>query len=216
MAKPSLIAASIAAAIACSISGTTQAAFIDTSNSVIDTTTGLEWLRLTSTAGLSYNQVIAQLGSNPAFSGYAYASGAQVVTLMSNLGFSTTTTAGPIGSAPPGYIAANNAYVAHLGNTFATYAPAHFGATGITGEAGGASFLQRYMFSLVTPTTYQLVSDNNPVYIVNRDQGLSYQGSFLARVAPVPEPAEWLMMLTGLTAIVAIGKRRHAAKGWPG
>jgi hypothetical protein len=35
-------------------------------------------------------------------------------------------------------------------------------------------------------------------------------------LAPVPEPATWALMASGLAAVVAIGRRRHRVPGLPG
>jgi len=51
-----------------------------------DTATGLEWLDVTATAGLSYNQVFAQLGPGGAYEGFSFASGQQATDLFAAVG----------------------------------------------------------------------------------------------------------------------------------
>lgn len=51
-----------------------------------DTASGLEWLDLTVTAGMSYNEVSAQLGTGGAFEGWGYATVAQVEGLWTAFG----------------------------------------------------------------------------------------------------------------------------------
>ena len=51
-----------------------------------DTASGLEWLDLTVTAGMSYNEVSAQLGTGGAFDGWVYATVAQVEGLWTAFG----------------------------------------------------------------------------------------------------------------------------------
>lgn len=51
-----------------------------------DTSSGLEWLDLTQTANLSFNDVTAQLGVGDTFEGWSYATGAQVATFWDAFG----------------------------------------------------------------------------------------------------------------------------------
>lgn len=51
-----------------------------------DTATGLEWLDVTETAGLSYNQVSAELGAGGAYEGFVFASQQQILGLFSSIG----------------------------------------------------------------------------------------------------------------------------------
>ena len=52
-----------------------------------DLTTGLDWLDVTETRGLSYNQVAAQLGAGGAYAGYRYATMAELDQLIINFGY---------------------------------------------------------------------------------------------------------------------------------
>ena len=51
-----------------------------------DTTSGLEWLDLTVTAGMSYDSIVAQMGSGGTYEGWAYTTEAQVATFFDNAG----------------------------------------------------------------------------------------------------------------------------------
>jgi len=68
--------------------GSLQAALVDNGTSMIDTATGLKWLDLTETQGLSWNEVEAS--THVTVDGYAHATVAQVITLFNNAGFLTT------------------------------------------------------------------------------------------------------------------------------
>ncbi|NND37224.1 MAG: hypothetical protein HKN81_08840 [Gammaproteobacteria bacterium] len=70
------------------ISGGAAAALVDNGNSMIDNGTGLEWLDLTQTQGLSYNQALAT--AFVTVDGYVHATSAQVETMFLNAGFLTT------------------------------------------------------------------------------------------------------------------------------
>jgi len=74
-------------------STTAQAALIETDWMVtndaaltFDSVSGLEWLDITVTAGLSYNDVAAELGVGGAYEGFSFASSQQVAGLFSAVG----------------------------------------------------------------------------------------------------------------------------------
>jgi len=70
------------------IGGSAYAALVDNGNSMIDNGTGLEWLDLTETQGISYNAALAT--TYVTVDGYVHATTAQVTTLFTNAGFLTT------------------------------------------------------------------------------------------------------------------------------
>ena len=63
-----------------------NAVIIDHGSFVSDPATGLDWLDLTATAGLSYNDVSAQLGTGGAFEGWRYATVSELSTLWTAFG----------------------------------------------------------------------------------------------------------------------------------
>ena len=52
-----------------------------------DTVTGLDWLDLTVTRGLSYEQVTAQMGPGGTYEGWRYATVAELDQLIANFGY---------------------------------------------------------------------------------------------------------------------------------
>lgn len=54
--------------------------------SYLDTATGIEWLEVTKTAGLSYNEVSTQFGNGGDFEGWRYATGSELNDMMSRYG----------------------------------------------------------------------------------------------------------------------------------
>ena len=60
------------------------AAIINNGTYTTDTATGLDWLDLTASIGLSYNNVSSQFGAGGAFAGWRYATGAELTTLLLN------------------------------------------------------------------------------------------------------------------------------------
>lgn len=76
--------------LACSIVFTTSKSvalpvdFIDNGNYTTDTLSGLDWLDVTETVGLSYNSVSAQFGNGGTYEGWRYATSDEVAQLVSN------------------------------------------------------------------------------------------------------------------------------------
>lgn len=54
--------------------------------SYLDTATGIEWLEVTKTAGLSYSEVSAQFANGGDFEGWRYATGSELNDMMSRYG----------------------------------------------------------------------------------------------------------------------------------
>lgn len=77
-----------------------NAIIIDNGNSLTDTDTGLEWLDVTQTVGMSYAFVSGQFGSGQAFDGWRYATGDEFNNLLTgwtnvaNNGYGWTDTTG--------------------------------------------------------------------------------------------------------------------------
>ncbi len=65
-------------------SGAVQASIVDHGDYLTDTATGLEWLDVTQTVNMSFDQVTAQLGSGGSLEGWRYASGSEFLTLTSD------------------------------------------------------------------------------------------------------------------------------------
>ena len=74
-------------ATACFISINVKAELVDNGKFTSDTQTGLDWLDLTETSGLSYEYVSSQLGGGGRFEGWSFAEQEQINTFFSNAGF---------------------------------------------------------------------------------------------------------------------------------
>ncbi|MCW9047833.1 MAG: hypothetical protein OQK46_07115 [Gammaproteobacteria bacterium] len=74
-------------AIASFISINVNAELIDNGKFTSDSETGIDWLDLTETSGLSYDYVTSQLVSGGKFEGWSFASREQINTFFSNAGF---------------------------------------------------------------------------------------------------------------------------------
>lgn len=64
----------------------TNAAYIDNGLTTIDTSTGLEWLDLTETSGIAYQDVANELRPGGAFEGYKHAEGQEILDLFFGFG----------------------------------------------------------------------------------------------------------------------------------
>ena len=84
----------------CVDNGFATAGLVDNGTSMIDGSTGLEWLDLTETVGLSYNAVEA--GPLYSVEGYRHATADEVRTLFLNAGFPTVFAASSPGNNPAG------------------------------------------------------------------------------------------------------------------
>ena len=179
-----------------------NAELVDNGTVTFDSSTGLEWLDLTETAGLSYNYVKTQLASGGLFEGWAYASLAQVDGLFDSAG----------GTGPyNGWSTDNNGVVAPLLELW-----------------GDISLSSNNYSYFITPDTNP---DNKPVYglayddyvmenAATQDYLKSFYlywvadaehpevGSALVRAAVVPlAPAAWLFS-SGLLFIFGLAKRK--------
>ena len=99
--------------------GAAQATLIDNGTTTIDDATNFEWLDLTQTTDLSYNEV--QATSFVTSDGYHIATGAELCGLFGSLGDTIAATCATQGSDTGGLSAANAAtLVALLGSTLGT------------------------------------------------------------------------------------------------
>ena len=72
--------------ILASMASVANATLVDSGDIMQDTSTGLQWLDLNQTAGLSYNYVAGQLGLGGAYAGYSFATESQVNQLFADAG----------------------------------------------------------------------------------------------------------------------------------
>lgn len=175
------------------VAGSANAALIDNGTSMIDTATGLKWLDLTQTQGMSWNTSLAS--SFVTVEGYTHATETQVITLFTNAGFLTTNNVNNVLNNP-----AANTLLAYLGCTqfcntvnalgrgFAEWSGAqktrpNYHMTGLGAGAATTSLLTSNL-DLVDPTA----------------------GHFLVKVVPVPA-AVWLFG----SALGALGWMRRKA-----
>jgi hypothetical protein len=164
----------------------------------LDTSTGLAWLDLPVTSGLSYHEVVAGCEPGGAFSGFRFATLEEVTSLLNQAGIPKP---GQSWYAEPG--GESEAILTFLNLVGATGSQdGHPEAGGITGTGVGTSVYA----TLALDFSYY---NGLPGYVVgNRSIGDSWGDSFWGSwlVESIPEPCTGqLLMLAGL---VLIGRKR--------
>lgn len=190
-----------------------QSALIDSGAVTSDTATGLEWLDVTQSQGLSYDSVSSQFGIGDAFESFRYATRAEVDQLFRNAGFGAT----------DGIFRTADFTVAQdfMNLVGVTSASARGDAVlGITGDLIGSNSRQVFTVAFEVPpfqnpsAGYAIGLDSAGSSLVLSNQDASFRGSWLVRqtAANIPEPttlAIW-SVLGGIG--LAVGHRRRRRK----
>jgi hypothetical protein len=196
--------------------GSAQAALIDNGGTTVDTTAGLEWLDVTSTAGQSYNDVIGGYIS----SGYRYANTTELCSLFTAPGDVLPNCTG--GSTEDALTPASAAQlVSLLGDTLAVFSAS--GQTAGMYDSGGigSSFVGLGLINALNTATVAITSTNTVAVTQPGNPGNlpltsinGAVGSFLVRdvaAPPIPEPSAFVIFALGLAEIGFVRRRKAAA-----
>ena len=177
-----------------------------------DTVNGLEWLDLTETNGMSYNELFAQLSAGGIFEGWRYATNYEVIALWSEFGIDLWETKNVIGEVDNGIVEASN----YLGNILNEYNPVlySYGVLGITGEKTHAGSISHLRFGALYVdgdmlNVYEGLSINFPQ---PDDSSAVYLGSYLTRdITTVPIPTAISLFGSGLIGLIGVARRKTHA-----
>ena len=213
------------ALVGLTLSLSSHAAILDLGTITRDTATGLDWLDVTETRGLSYNQVTDQLGVGGDYEGYRYATTKEWDQLIINFGF--------IGSSPDCGLGRLHCYESYgsdspiieqmiktLGDTVAADMDEHMhtASTGPEGAGGTIGFIYSnnpgerliaYIFDgelLGQPDMDTFDSVVTVQGAANSDYTNQGIGSFLVAPSAVPIPAAGWLFMSALIGL--LGKKR--------
>ena len=166
---------------------------------VVDSQTGLEWLRLDETLGMSFEQVTSQMDAGEVFSGFSVASAAAVTTLFKD----AQVWAPLFPLSGPADLAAGATFGSLFGSFDTGSSLVSQGMTSMaTGPGGflqlavGLSFRPGVSISSFDDAAFSRVAEFDSV------------GTWLIRTVPaVPEPSTYLLLSIGLLAVGVVAPR---------
>ena len=168
----------------------------------LDTSTGLDWLNLTLTKGVSYNDVFSGFNGFTTIFGFSYATVAEVGQLISDAGVVQGNIWGYWDFSNPYYLAsyslANQLGITYPFDGLSTYA---IGVTGMTNSQGTHELAVIGYNNHADSISFQDVGSTG-----DSSSNISY-GSFLVRdSAPlpstIPEPSQILLFGAGLAGLL--------------
>lgn len=211
---------SLITAFVCSsaLSVAAQAALIDRGSYITDTTTGLDWLKLTETAGRTYEDISSNLGSGQEFDGWTYATQSQFANLLWDNGIYDAGLLGNLQSVPfaDSYLKSTNEFTPWdfmmlFGNIDPFPSPSDgLRSTGLLDAVEGA-FGYAHLFSYYN-NSYE---DNKLWYGIgapelncescyNYQRQTSVYGSYLVRVSDVPLPGAVLLFGSSILGLAGL------------
>ena len=167
-----------------------------------DMVSGLQWLDLTETYGLTYSFVSGEFGTGGQFEGFRYATNAEVQNLWSNWSIDLSAGAPTSASTDPNVeIAAS-----FLGNTWNIYASWDypFGASGITANSNVTGHNAMGAYQSEWGVVYE--TDGN-ITVSDTLSNIQPYGSYLVLASPVPVPAAAWLFGSVLIGIVEIRRK---------
>ena len=190
-----------ASAVSSALAGfVTSDSSFGSSTLILDTQSGVEWLKLDPTFGLTYDQVTSQMDPGQTFAGFTVASASQVTTLFKDAGVWAPLT--PLTSAAD--LAAGATFTSTFGGV-------------VNGDAILTQGMSSTPFSLFDQQTLGVgyrpgvsVSSFDDAFTSRAGPGSQSMGTWLTKtVTPVPEPSNAALVLVGLTLCTVSARRRR-------
>ena len=179
-----------------------------------DTSSGLDWLDLTQTTGMTYDSVIAGQVAGGQFDGWRYASVDEVNTLLkTNFGIDLYASNFTVGPMPAGLATA----ISFLGDTSSSGNAEWTGITGVTNQkdADRARHLSvGAEYWTTTQTFFNRVDPNLNTSYRWDNSFYNGSGSWLVATTPwepaavVPVPAAVWLLGSGLIGLIGIARRK--------
>ena len=206
---------------------TANSAIVDLGNITRDTGTGLDWLDVTETSGLSVNEVLAELGTGGLYEGWRYATATEVDQLITNFGFIPFTPCSQgytnCVTNQPGDDPIIETMIRTLGDTYAQAFPDLDYSNG-AGETYGYAVNDLDNFAdylIFIFEDYEFVDNcqfgqvagcpffsDRPDNIFAGGSSNTRTGSFLVQASPVPIPAAFWMLASGLIGLTINFKKQ--------
>lgn len=205
------LASAIRGLVACflaSTSITTTAGLIDHGSYITDTASGLDWLDVTATQGLSYEQIQA---SALITLGWRFASRGELTTLLANFGLPPVIPNSLNSYADPTVRTAVRQVADLLGNTFtpSSYGGYWYGLVGFYDlpeydpMAGFDRVSAFFIYDEARDYNQAFIASNNTVFALSVSDPI--YGGFLVRAATaVPEPSTLLLVASALLVSVIL------------
>ena len=176
-----------------------------------DDNSGLYWLDLTETAGMSYSQVSAQLGAGGSFEGWRYATVAEATDIYAQFGLTSGAETLPIAD----FTAAIETMNSFFGDLFdaTEYVDTHSGSWSISGTEWPGYPDWHIMFVAYTYNSGEGAALNLGIdHSADLNMSWDYAGSLLVRddlpASPVPLPGALMLFPAGLFLFGLAGSKR--------
>ncbi|MFK5894855.1 MAG: hypothetical protein QM504_16675 [Pseudomonadota bacterium] len=170
-----------------------------------DTEIGLEWLDLTETVNMSYDDISSQFGTGGKFEGWRYASASEVINLWANFGLDLS---GIQNTSYSGYDSKVIDAANILGRTYSSLG-VPYAVEGITNTV-----IDGYYYVTMGASLFNGSFNSKLTYLYGEQNGnlASHQssvrmGSYLVRTSPVPIPSTVWLFGSGLVSLIGIARR---------
>ncbi len=202
-----------------------------------DTDTGLDWLDVTESLALSYNQVTSQMGVGGTYEGWRYATMAELDQLIVNFGYVAVSkecnnTALHCDSGYANGVGGQEELIETMIRTLGDTGDAYFdnynddidvdpNGAGFTRGILGTNHSASYLYDIASISDRQQIhrADGTPdwdapdqIFTSANSTGenavVNFTGSFLVQVSPVPVPASVWLFGSALVGLVGIKRRK--------